>query len=93
MGGQCQWPIELSRVDGHVPVRQRYLDAVIARFCRRDGQGDAVVQPAATLDVKAWIVLFRWDLTEFWIYNLTARRGWWNINAETYERWLRSLHR
>lgn len=84
--------LELSRVDGNEHVPDTYLNAVLARYDRRDGQGAAITRIAAILGVDAWIILFRWDLTEFWAFNLTERKGWFkNISPENYERWIRRL--
>lgn len=81
---------ELSRVDGNVNVPQTYLDAVLKRFNKRDGQKSAVKRIAELLGVHVYIVLFRWDLTEFWVYDLTARNGWYsNITQNEYEDWIR----
>lgn len=83
--------IELSRVDGNVHLPKSYMEAVLHRFNKRDGQGSMIKEIAQSLKVKAWVVLFRWDLTEFWVYNLTDSRGWWQMNQEKYEGWVRKL--
>ena len=83
--------LELSRVDGNVKLPQTYLDAVTTRFQKRDAQGSAITTFADLLKVKAWIVLFRWDLSEFWIYNLTDGRGWWCMTKPKYHSWVIGL--
>jgi hypothetical protein len=83
--------LELSRVDGNVHLPPSYMKAVLDRFNKRDGQGETIRAFAKSLEVKAWIVLFRWDLTEFWVYNLTDSRGWWEMKKPKYEHWIRNL--
>jgi hypothetical protein len=84
--------LELSRVDGNVRVPPAYLEAVVDRMTRRDGQASAVTHFASLLGVKAWVVLFRWDLTEYWVYNLsTPRDRWWHLAPDKYRDWLVSL--
>jgi hypothetical protein len=82
---------EMSRVDGNVSVPDTYLKAVLVRLLERDQQGHAAKTFAKALGCKAWIVLFRWDMTEFWVYNLTDDRGWWRMGIEHYRRWLEGL--
>ena len=85
--------LELTRVDGNVKVPQSYLDAIYQRFTKRDGQGAIITRLAELLNIKAWVVLFRWDLTEFWVYNLTDERGWWkSLSPQKYKGWISSLH-
>ncbi|HUZ01627.1 MAG TPA: hypothetical protein VMU89_14860 [Thermomicrobiaceae bacterium] len=83
--------LELSRVDGNVRVPESYRTAVIERFTKRDGQATSVIEMAKRLGTTAWVVLFRWDLTEFWVYNLSDRRGWWALRPAAYENWIRAL--
>ena len=83
--------LELSRVDGNVRLPQTYLDNVLTRIMKRDWQGRLAVRAAEILRVRAWMVLFRWDLTEFWVYNLTHTRGWWWLDKESYMSWLSGL--
>lgn len=82
---------ELTRVEGNMPVPPTYLDAVLARFTKRDGQAGTAKRVAKQLGVKAWIVLFRWDLTGFWVYNLTDDRGWFGLSKVAYQEWVKSL--
>ncbi len=83
--------IELSRVDGNVPIPDSYQDAVVNRFGNRDGQSKIIREVAARLGVPAWIVLFRWDLSEFWVFNLSEARGWWHLSPAKYRSWIKSL--
>ena len=84
--------IELTRVDGNMPLPQSYLDAILDRFEKRDFQGRCAKEVARRLGVECFIVAFRWDLSEFWVYNLTSKRGWWkSLSRSTYKRWIISL--
>ncbi len=83
--------IELTRVDGNVRVPGTYLAKILDRFGDRDFQAEHSKYVAEALGVNCFIVAFRWDLTEFWVYNLSCSRGWWNLDVPRYERWLRAL--
>jgi len=82
--------LELTRVDGNIPVPDSYRANVLTRF-QRDVQGETAVTVARRLGCKAWVVLFRWDMSDLWVFNLTDSRGWWHLNEERYRHWLRSL--
>jgi len=83
--------LELTRTDGTGPVGQGYLNAITDRFYKRDGQAALAVHLADRLDCKAAIVLFREDLTEFWVFNLSDRDGWFHMTAAQYQRWISRL--
>jgi len=78
--------LELTRVDGNVYVPPTYFEAILKRFIERDWQGQLACKGAELLGTTAWIVAFRHDLTEFWIYNLSDRRGWASGNQAWYEK-------
>ena len=81
--------LELTRVDGDRPIPDTYLNAILNRFKKRDAQYNLITHAAKELDCKAWVVLFREDLNEFWLYNLTNNRGWYkNLAKDKYKRWL-----
>jgi hypothetical protein len=83
--------LELTRVDGNIPVPQSYLDRILLRFGERDGQGKIARRTAELLGCKAWIVAFRWSVNEFWVYNLTDGRGWWHTDRALYRKWIEGL--
>lgn len=83
--------IELTRVDGSVPVPPAYLKAILDRMTGRDPQGRVAVEVASRLGVCAYVVAWRWDLTEFWGYNLSRNVGWKLWTANEYRAWLASL--
>lgn len=83
--------MEVTRVDKGKVVSSAYLNAIIQRFEERDLQARAARKVAAALKTKAYIVLFREDCSEFWIYNLTDRQGWNYYGAEGMEQFLLSL--
>jgi hypothetical protein len=83
--------MEMTRVDGSRPVPQSYLDAVLARMTIRDPQGQVARTAAALMQSLAFIVVWRWDCSEFWIYCLSHHRGWWHVNGAKYRAWIARL--
>lgn len=83
--------LELTRVDGNRPIPETYLSSILARFRKRDAQEKIITFAARELKCKAWIVLFRHDLSQFWLYNLTHERGWYkNLSQSQYQKWILS---
>jgi len=68
--------MEVTRVDRGRTVDRHYTDAILQRFEQRDLQARAARKVAEALKTKAYIVLFRQDCSEFWVYNLTDHAGW-----------------
>ena len=68
--------MKVTRVDRGRTVDQHYTDAILQRFEQRDLQARAARKVAEALKTKAYIVLFRQDCSEFWVYNLTDHAGW-----------------
>jgi len=83
--------MEVTRVDAGRKVNQHYLDAIIQRYELRDLQALAARHVATALRTKAYIILFREDCSEFWVYNLTNRRGWWHLNPTQMQEFLQRL--
>jgi hypothetical protein len=83
--------LELSRIDGDVPIPSSYRKACLERIRTRDSQERFSVQAASMLGAYAWFVLFRHDLSEFWVYNLSMDRGWWHLDQEGYRHWIEML--
>ena len=83
--------LEMSRVDGSKPVPETYLEAVLHRIVERDWQGRFAKAAAERLGCRAWIVLFRHDLSEFWVYNLSESDGWWHTDCEGYRDWITKM--
>lgn len=85
--------IELTRVDGNVSVPPTYLQKILDRFDDRDFQAEHSRYVARALGVPCFIVAFRWDLSEFWVYNLSEKRerGWWHLDRRKFEVWQRSM--
>ncbi len=84
----CAAVLEVTRVDGD--VSDQYLAAILARY-DRGLQSIAAPLVAQSLGAKAWIVLFREDCSRFWVYNLSDRRGWWQLTAQRMELFLANL--
>ena len=84
--------VELSRIDGALPLPESYLKAVVTRVLERDGQGTLIRRTAELLNVPAYLVLFAEDLTAFYIYELTGLGRWAkNLTAGQYRAWLEKL--
>ena len=83
--------MEITRVDVGKEVSSGYLGAIVSRFEERDIQARAARKVAAALGTKAYIILFRQDCSEFWVYNLTDRRGWAHHNPASMEQFLLAL--
>lgn len=86
--------LELTRWDPlygfYVSPPPSYFDAITQRFGEQ-AQGEIARVIAAKLGVSAWIVLFRADLLDFWLYDWSHPAGWSHVDRDGYERWLRSL--
>lgn len=83
--------MEVTRVDAGKRVTRGYLTAIIRRFEQRDFQAAVARKVADALDTKAYIVLFREDCSEFWVYNLTDREGWTYFKEAGMEQFLENL--
>lgn len=87
--------IELSRLDGEMLYPEKYLEATLRKRWPRTGERSFQRQHseyvARRLGVPCFFVIVKWDLTTFWIYNLTNDEGWWTVDQEDYIKWLRSL--
>ena len=82
--------IEITRVDNNVFVGKTYLDNIVKRY--DDGiQGLCSLKVSRALGIKAYIVLFRENLNEFWLYNLSEKRGWTKLSQREYVGFLKSL--
>jgi len=82
---------ELTRVDGSMRVPDTYLQKIIDRFTARDWQGRFAIRGAELLGCEAWVVAFRWSLSEFWVYNLSKDDGWWHVDQARYKKWITNL--
>ena len=83
--------MEITRVDSDKEVHQGYLNAIISRFEERDIQARSVRYVANALRAKAYIVLFREDCGEFWVYNLSDKEGWFHFTPHEYKEFLKGL--
>ena len=82
--------LEITRVDGGIYVTGNYLASIINRF-RTQLQGKAARVVAEALGCKAYIVLYRQGLTQFWLYNWTDDCGWEPLTQYEMARFLRKL--
>lgn len=83
--------LEMTRVDGDRLPPPSYFESIRSRIMVRDAQGRVAVALAARLGVRAYVVAFRWDCSEFWVCGLTDDTGWKRATPAAYERWIRRL--
>lgn len=76
---------------GNETLSQSYFDAILERYQSRDLQAYMAREVAAALGVDCFIVVFRENLSEFFVYNLSKERGWWTLSVSRYNKWLESL--
>jgi hypothetical protein len=83
--------MEVTRVDQGIEVNDVYTNQILSRY-KTQLQGQAARKIAEALNTKAYIVLFRDDCTEFWIYCLTDNwKAWKTLTAATMEAFLNGL--
>jgi hypothetical protein len=83
--------MEVTRVDEGIEVNHVYTDQILGRY-KTQLQGQAARKIAEALNTKAYIILFRADCTEFWVYCLTAQwKDWKKHTPETMESFLNGL--
>lgn len=82
--------IELTRRDDPEPMDDVYLETILERY-DDEFQGYHSVYIAQKLAVFAYIVVFREDLSEAWVYNLSLAKGWRNMGWTAYEDWIKNL--
>lgn len=83
--------MEVTRVDIDKYVTINYLNSIINRFEQRDLQARVARTVANALNTKAYIILFREDCSEFWVYNLTDKTMWANYDPKQMEDFLQGL--
>jgi hypothetical protein len=83
--------MEITRVDNHLTVSRKYLDAILDRFFSRDLQSKTALKISEALNVKAYIILFRQDCSEFWLFNLTDKLGWYYLKRDKMEQFIKGL--
>src|SRR5262245_1147423 len=83
---------ELTCLDRTVTVvRPQYLAAILDRMQLRDPQAALACEVARRCGVEAWVIAWRIDCSEFWIFNLSINAGWWHLTAPEYRRWIVNL--
>jgi hypothetical protein len=83
--------MEATRVDLGRQVNDGYLNAITQRYLERDMQARATKFVAAKLDTKAYIILFRADCSEFWVFNLSDGGAWQYFDPKQMETFLKNL--
>lgn len=83
---------DFDEYDGPNHAWLRYRSAIIDRYFKRDAQGKFIQTIAEKLDCEAWIVLFRFDLESFWLFDLMHRDALWiHKSADEYKQWLADM--
>ncbi|EFM09528.1 hypothetical protein PaecuDRAFT_3575 [Paenibacillus curdlanolyticus YK9] len=83
--------MEITRTDSDQQIGTAYLDKIIERFEIRDFQGKIAKRLASILGVKAYIVLYKYDCSEFFVYNLSDNGPWNKFDPKGMESFLESL--
>ena len=78
--------LELTRYDYDTEPTEGYFAAILERFGK--SQRKSATSFATLLGVDCIIVLFKHNLTKFWIFNLTTNQGWYSLDKKGYEDWL-----
>ena len=83
--------MEVTRVDKGKEVNENYLASILRRYDVRDVQGRVARKVAEMLKTRAFVVLFREDCSEFWVYDLSFNRGWAYFDSHEMEAFLKRL--
>ena len=83
--------MEVTRVDSAKDVNENYLNSILRRYDSRDLQGNVARKVAEALKTRAYIVLFRENCSEFWVYDLTYNRGWMHFDPKEMKAFLKRL--
>jgi len=82
--------LELTRIPGNMRVPPTYFQAIQKRYFKRDKQSMTALDIGSRLGCPSYIVAFRWDLTDFWVYDLNRNNGKWiHGDKEAYEAFLK----
>jgi hypothetical protein len=73
-----------------IDVPPSYLDHILQRFEEIGNQAKAARATAYALNVYSYIVLYREDCSEFWVFNLTLRVGWRHFDPEQMKEFLQT---
>lgn len=87
--------LEITRVDKNDDFpnpTKRYFDAILNRY-KKDFQGRRAIDLGKKLNCNAYIVLFKYDMSKLWVYNLSKEKGFKEFNQEEYFSWLKNLHK
>lgn len=83
--------LELTRYDYENEPTKAYFDAILKRFNK--SQGQAATHFAQLLGVDCVIVLWKFDLSTFWLHNIsTNNEEWYRANESRYRKWLIDHH-
>ncbi len=85
--------LEITRVDGNERVPPSYFQNILLRMYQRDGQASLAISAAESFDTDCWVVAWRENLEDFWVYPLRGahNREWRHMNKGQYALWLAEL--
>lgn len=83
--------MEITRVDNGIFVNDKYLSSILDRFTNRDLQSRTALKVSKALETNTYIILFRENCKEFWIYNLTSKKGWIHLNTFWMSQFIKNL--
>ena len=80
--------LELTRYDGEDAPTDTYFEKILERF-HSDAQAQIALAWGDMAGVSAYVVLFRHDLSQFWVHNLAQPQlGWIAMSQDEYQGWL-----
>lgn len=82
--------IEVTRVDRE-EIDDTYFQAIVDRYNKKDLQGQATRHVATALGVQPYLCVFRKDLSEFWVHNLSTGKTWVKFSQQEYGDWVINL--
>src|SRR5574343_338872 len=83
--------IDATQADNGKSVNDTYLNNILERF-HRQLQGKALSFASRRFECDSYILLFREDCSEFWMYNWTQQKGWKHMDSQQHIEWLKWTH-
>lgn len=84
---------ECTRYPHPYPAKpsQAYLDQIITRYYKRDGQAAFAKRMGKLLHIPVKLILFGFDMRHVWIWDLERDKGWWDMPAERLKREIKNM--
>lgn len=84
--------IDATQADNTINVSDTYLESILKRF-NTQMQGKCLTFASTNFRCNSYILLFRQDCSEFWLYNWTEKKGWKYMTREEHIEWLIQIHK